>query len=83
VRWRDWKVNFANVSGNIATGSRTVSNWPIIVNLRADPYEKMPTESGSYIRWYAENMWLFVPIQQQVKEFIRRSRIILSRREVT
>jgi len=29
----------------------------------------MPT-AGSYICWYAENMWLFVPIQQKVKEFI-------------
>jgi hypothetical protein len=22
-----------------------------------------------YIRWYAENIWLFVPIQQKIKEF--------------
>ena len=23
-----------------------------------------------YIRWYAENMWLFVPVQQKIKEFV-------------
>jgi arylsulfatase len=69
VRWNDWKVNFAMVEGNIATGSRKVTNWPMIVNLRADPYETMPFESGSYIRWYADNIWLFVPIQQKIKEF--------------
>jgi arylsulfatase len=70
VRWNDWKVNFAGIDGNIATGTRKVTGWPLIVNLRADPYEKMPFESGSYIRWYADNIWLFVPVQQKVKEFL-------------
>jgi arylsulfatase A-like enzyme len=70
VRWNDWKVSFASVAGNIATGTRVVTNWPIIVNLRADPYEKMPLESGAYLRWYADNMWLFVPVQQKVTEFL-------------
>lgn len=69
VRWNDWKVNFAGIDGNIAMGTRQVTNWPIIVNLRADPYEKMPFESDMYIRWYADNMWLFVPVQEQIKAF--------------
>ncbi len=70
VRWNDWKVNFAGIEGNIATGSRKVTGWPLIVNLRADPYEKMPFESSMYIRWYADNLWLFVPVQAQVKDFL-------------
>jgi arylsulfatase A-like enzyme len=70
VRWNDWKVNFAGVDGNIATGTRKVTGWPLIVNLRADPYENMPFESASYLRWYADNIWLFVPVQQKVKEFL-------------
>lgn len=70
VRWNDWKVNFAGVEGNIATGTRKVTGWPLIVNLRADPYEKMPFESGMYIRWYSDNLWLFVPVQAMVKEFL-------------
>jgi len=41
VRWNDWKVNFAGVDRNIATGVCTATNWPIIVNLRADPYEML------------------------------------------
>ncbi len=69
VRVRNWKVNFAGIQGNIATGFRQATNWPLIVNLRADPYEEMPFESGMYIRWYADNMWLFVPIQQKLKAF--------------
>ncbi|NKQ87618.1 arylsulfatase [Rhizobium sp. UPM1133] len=70
VRWDDWKVSFAAVNGNIATGVRDVTGWPEIVNLRADPYEKAPRESGMYIRWYADNIWLFVPIQQTLGAFL-------------
>lgn len=39
---------------------RTVPGWPVIVNLKADPYEVMWKESTMCIRWYADNMWLFV-----------------------
>ena len=70
VRWKDWKINFASIQGNIATGQRIATGWPLIVNLRADPYEKMPHESEMYLRWYADNMWLFVPIGQEVQEFL-------------
>ena len=70
VRWNDWKVSFAVVNGNIATGTRDVPGWPEIVNLRADPYEKAPRESGLYLRWYADNIWLFVPVQQKLKMFL-------------
>jgi len=70
VRWNDWKVNFAGIDGNIALGTRKVTGWPLIVNLRADPYEKMPFDSMMYMRWYADNLWLFVPVQGKVKEFL-------------
>ena len=39
IRWNDWKVHFAVTHGNIATAVREVPGWPVIVNLRADPYE--------------------------------------------
>jgi arylsulfatase len=70
VRWNDWKASFAVVSGNIATGVREAPGWPILTNLRADPYETMHHESEMYIRWYADNMWLFVPVQAKLQEFL-------------
>ncbi|MHC4958193.1 MAG: hypothetical protein ACYTGN_07430 [Planctomycetota bacterium] len=72
VRWNHWKVHFAVIEGNIATGRREVTNWPLIVNLKADPYEKMIHEAEmGYMRWYADNMWLFVPIQQKLMGFFQ------------
>ena len=71
VRYQNWKVHFAMQQGNIATAVREVTGWPAIVNLRADPYEKMMHEADmGYLRWYADNMWIFVPIQQVIKEFL-------------
>ncbi|MEM6675002.1 MAG: arylsulfatase [Planctomycetota bacterium] len=70
IRWDDWKVHFAVIKGNIATGERIVTNWPLIVNLRADPYEEMHEEGEmGYLRWYGDNMWLFVPVQAKLREF--------------
>jgi arylsulfatase len=71
VRYENWKVHFAVQQGNIATAIREVTGWPAIVNLRADPYEEMMFEGEmGYLRWYADNMWIFVPIQGVLKEFL-------------
>jgi hypothetical protein len=69
VRCNEWKVHFAVLQRNIATGTRGVMGWPTIIHLRSDPYERAPHESGMNIRWYADNLWLFVPIQQKIKGF--------------
>ena len=42
----------------------------MLINLRADPYEKAPHESGMYLRWYADNLWLFVPVGEKIKQFL-------------
>jgi arylsulfatase A-like enzyme len=72
IRWDDWKVTFAMIRGNIATGERIVTNWPMITHLRADPYEEMWEEGEmGYLRWYGDNMWLFVPVQAKLAEFFK------------
>jgi arylsulfatase len=71
VRWNDWKVHFATLEGGINTAIRETPAWPLIINLKADPFEKMWEESKlGYLRWYADNMWLFVPIQTKVQQFL-------------
>lgn len=71
IRFQDWKVHFATQNGNIATGTRSVPGWPLIVHLRADPYEKGPNEADlGYLRWYGDQMWIFVPVQGKIREFV-------------
>ncbi len=72
VRYQDWKVHFATLEGGINTAVRETPAWPLVINLRADPYQKGALESEMYLRWYAENtMWIFVPIQMQVANFLK------------
>jgi len=71
IRVDDWKIHFATTNGNIASGVRVVTGWPILINLRADPYEKGPHEADmGYLRWFADNMWTFVPAQTYIKSFL-------------
>jgi arylsulfatase A-like enzyme len=70
IRWNDWKVNFAVYGpGNIATAERKVPNWAMIENLRMDPYERGSDEGGEAMKFFAQQMWLLVPIQGKIKEF--------------
>ena len=46
IRWNDWKVHFAVLNGNIATATRDVPGWPVIVNLRADPVREGAARVG-------------------------------------
>jgi arylsulfatase A-like enzyme len=71
IRVQDWKIHFATQVGNIASGTRSVPGWPLLVNLRADPYEKGPNEADlGYLRWYGDNLWTFVPAQEYIKKFL-------------
>jgi hypothetical protein len=54
-RYRDWKVNFATLQENIATGTRAVPAWALISNLRMDPYERTFEEFGMAIDFLARN----------------------------
>ncbi len=70
IRWNDWKVSFATASeGNIATATREVTSWAMITNLRMDPYERGIQEGGEAMKFFGQQMWLLVPIQQQIKTF--------------
>ena len=46
IRWNDWKLSFASSKGNIATGTREITAWSLIANLRMDPYERGREEGG-------------------------------------
>jgi hypothetical protein len=74
IRWHDWKLSFAVMKGNIATGVREVTAWATMTNLtmtnlRMDPYERGFEEGGEAMRFVAQQMWLIVPVQCKLKEF--------------
>ena len=70
VRYNNWKIHFTIMEGAINEAYRKTPAWPVVINLRADPFE-VSWKSSMYTRWYAENMWLFVPAQAYVGEFLK------------
>ncbi len=69
LRYDDWKLSFTIQEGAINTAYRKTPSWPLVVNLRMDPFEVSP-DSAMYIRWMADQMWTFVPAQAIVGEFL-------------
>ena len=70
VRYKDWKVHFTIMEGAINEAYRKTPSWPLIVNLRMDPYEVGP-DAALYVRnFYADQMWMFVPAQALVANFL-------------
>ena len=69
VRYKDWKVHFSIMEGAINEAYRKTPSWPVVVNLRQDPFEVTP-DAALYTRWLGDQMWLFVPAQALVGEFL-------------
>jgi len=74
IRYNAWKIEFSWIEGNLFTGKRTSMNVPLVVNLRMDPFERMPFESDMYRRWAGDKLWTLVPAQAIVGQFIQSFR---------
>ncbi len=69
VRYQDWKIHFTVMEGAINEAYRKSPSWPLVINLRQDPFEVTP-DAALYTRWLGDQMWLFVPAQAYVGEFL-------------
>ncbi len=72
VRIDDYKYRFTD-QPNGWLGATEKVDWPFLVNLRLDPFERtgMPNgKSGSlaYYNWYVYEFWRFVFVQQRVAQ---------------
>ena len=70
VRINDYKYRFTDQPGGWL-GATLKVDWPILTNLRLDPFERtgMPDgKSGSlaFYNWFAYEFWRFVFVQQEV-----------------
>lgn len=70
VRINDFKYRFTN-QPNGWLGATEKVDWPVLVNLRLDPFERtgmFDGKSGSmnYYNWYVDQFWRYVFVQQEV-----------------
>jgi arylsulfatase len=70
VRIDDFKYRFTDQPDGWLGGTIKV-DWPIIVNLRLDPFERMGLPKGAngslaFYNWFLNEFWRFVFVQQEV-----------------
>jgi arylsulfatase len=70
VRIDDYKYRFTDQPGGWLGGTVKV-DWPILTNLRLDPFERTGMPNGdkgsmSYYNWFVYEFWRFVFVQQEV-----------------
>ena len=74
LRYQDWKVVFMEQEEK-DTLRAWVEPWtplraPLLFNLRRDPYERAYFTSNTYYDWMLNKIYLFVPAQVYVGEFM-------------
>ncbi len=74
LRYDNWKIAFA-----IQTAPGTLRVWqqefehprvPYIFNLRTDPFERAPITSNTYYDWLLDHVFILVPAQKYVGDFL-------------
>ena len=73
LRYNKWKVVFMEQQAhgmNVWRAPLVPLRLPKIFDLRADPFETADRESGSYDRWSADRLYLLVPAQAFVGQFL-------------
>ena len=73
VRIDDYKYRFTDQPGGWLGGTVKV-DWPILVNLRLDPFERTGMPNGAqgsldYYNWFINEFWRFVFVQQEVAKY--------------
>ena len=66
VRIGDFKYRFIDQPNGWLGGTVKV-DWPILVNLRLDPFERSGIRGSLlYANWYSLEFWRFVAVQQEI-----------------
>jgi arylsulfatase A-like enzyme len=72
MRIDDYKYRFTDQPGGWLGGTIKV-DWPILTNIRLDPFERMNLPNGAngslgFYNWFAYEFWRFQFVQKQVAE---------------
>ena len=73
LRYNAWKLVFAEQRARgfmVWSNPFTPLRVPKVFNLRRDPFERADTDANNYERWWIERVFLLMPSQVVVKEFV-------------
>jgi len=72
-RYGRWKMHFKiqeNHGFNVWQKKYTELRFPMLMDLYGDPYERAQHDSEDYNHWLADRMFLLVPAQAKIAEFL-------------
>ena len=72
-RYGRWKMHFKiqeNHGFNVWQKKYTELRFPMLMDLYGDPYERAQHDSEDYNHWIADRMFLLVPAQAKIAEFL-------------
>lgn len=74
LRYNQWKIVFAEQREhgfNVWQESLMTLRLPKLFNLRTDPFERADHEAADYPRWRAERLFLLIPAQAFVGQYLQ------------
>ena len=74
LRYNNWKIHFKiqeHHGIDVWKKPYTALRMPLIMNLRSDPYEKAHEQSFLYDEWTMNHLYLLLPAQDIVGEFLK------------
>jgi arylsulfatase A-like enzyme len=84
-RYGRWKMHFKiqeNHGFNVWQKKYTELRFPMLMDLYGDPYERAQHDSEDYNHWLADRMFLLVPAQAKIAEFLGTFKEYPQRQEV-
>jgi arylsulfatase len=85
LRYNHWKLVFAEQRAHgfeVWQEPFVTLRVPKLFNLRSDPFETADHEAMDYDRWFVEHLFLLVPAQQYVAQFLSTFREFPQRQKV-
>jgi arylsulfatase len=73
LRYNDWKMNFTTQRAHgldVWSEPYVEERVPVLTNLRQDPFERAQHEGIGYDTWFIDHMFMLVPAQALVGEFL-------------
>lgn len=72
-RYKRWKMHFRiqeNHGFDVWQKGYTTLRFPKLMDLKGDPFERASHDSEDYSRWMADRMFMMVPAQAKIAEFL-------------
>jgi len=77
VRYNNWKLTFLrqnSVGFRVWETPFEPLRWPMLTNLRMDPFERAPEEAANYIDWAGHRMFALAPAAAYVGQWLQSFR---------